>query len=413
MSGIDYRVSRTTSGLSVSGPAVDTNGSAGWHATELGHRRILLETEDSRKMMDPDKDGNGWSPIDIFADFVFGMHHRSWTGVVAVDNGSGVRKIYFSNGEIVFAASNVIDDRLGEIIYRQGTLTLDQLTDCSVQVSRTRKFGQILLQSGIFNNVQLWEALRAQVREIVQSIFTVEQVYFEMVRGPNKAPTEVVFTEGTRDFLESTYGYGCMFRDFASRIGPECQLEVVEFDRVRSSFKEGTFAGDFIRMAQSAGSVDELLRASKLTETNTLASLMAFIHLGMCTITPAEESKIHRDRAHLAKLKSKLDIYEIMLAEVQKAFGQARQVFPVADIRRLIRSVDSDRVSSFLLGRGGEITRDSVDRMFSQCQSTHGRTNYFTLRMDCLIQFLLQLTGDTLPYEVAKEIRGHYRKLIQ
>jgi hypothetical protein len=412
MAESDYRVEKTDSGYSVSGPILDRLGDRLWEASELGSDRIMLEPQDSRKSMVPNKDGSGWSPIDIFADFVFGMHHRSWSGVVAVDTGTGVKKIFFSDGEIVFAAANVIDDRLGEIIYRQGMLTLDQLTDCSVQVSRTRKFGQLLLSNNIFNNVQLWDALKAQVREIVRSIFTVEQVYFEMVKGRNSAPTEVVFTEGTREFLEVSYGYGCMFRDFVSRIGPECMVEVLEFEKIRTVYQEGTFIGDFVGMMKASRYVRDLLLASKLTNANTYAALMSLVHMGVCTISPLDEGRGHRDRGHLAKFRSKLDVYSIVLTEVHKAFAAAKQPFPVSDVRKLVRSVDSDQVSSILLNKNGEITRGSVERMFSQCQSTHGRSGYYTIRLDCLIQFLLQLTGDNLPWEAAKEIREHYRKLI-
>src|SRR5690606_26109535 len=99
------------------------------------------------------------------------------------------------NGDIVFAASNVIDDRLGEVIYRQAKITLDELTTSAALVSKKQKFGQVLLNNRVFTNRHLWDALKCQVAEIIRSVFMVSDVYVELKEGKGLAPTEVIFED--------------------------------------------------------------------------------------------------------------------------------------------------------------------------------------------------------------------------
>ncbi len=406
-----YLVEKTSNGLTVAGPLADRNDGKPWRAVEVGADRLLLEHEDSKRPMLKNNEGLGNVPIEAFADIILGLHCGAWSGVVSVDTGKGVKKLFFSEGEIVFAASNLIDDRLGEIIYRQEMLTLDQLTMCSAQVTRSKKFGQVLLQSRIFNNLQLWDALRAQVQEIVRSIFAFDSVYFELAKGRGLAPTELSFATGTKNVLVESIGYGHMFRAFAGRLSPTTVIEIMDYDKVRSVYGAETFIGDFVLMIRSAKSFGELLSVSKLTKINTAAVLMSLVHLGVCAIDSAAEEVAQRDWAHLAKLKLRIDIYAIILADVQKSFAAAQLPFPAADIRRLVRVVDSDLMSSLLLNRNGEITRLSVECMVSQCRSGSDRSGYFISLIDSLIRFVLQVAGDNLPSDAAKRARDHYRNL--
>src|SRR5690606_3773150 len=117
-----------------------------------------------------------------------------------------------------FARSNIIDDRLGEVIYRWDAISLDQLAESAVKVTRVRKFGQVLLTSGIFSTVDLWNALKMQVRDIVRSIFLVPRVYVEIEGASRPAPSEVVFPEGTSTLIHESYSFGCMLREFIERL---------------------------------------------------------------------------------------------------------------------------------------------------------------------------------------------------
>ena len=92
--------------------------------------------------------------------------------MVSVRTHQADKTIYIHQGQIVFATSSLIDDRLGEVIYRRGLITLDQMTEASVKVTRKLKFGRVMIESNIFNCIDLWDGLKLQVLCIVQVYFS-------------------------------------------------------------------------------------------------------------------------------------------------------------------------------------------------------------------------------------------------
>src|SRR4030042_2237215 len=57
---------------------------------------------------------------------LIGLHDANKTGILAVRTPGFIKKIYIEKGEVVFAASNWKDDRLGEVLLKAGKITLQQ-----------------------------------------------------------------------------------------------------------------------------------------------------------------------------------------------------------------------------------------------------------------------------------------------
>lgn len=409
MAEMDYSVREHNNGILLEGPLFAGPSNEGWAAKELGLNRVLIQPKDSQTQMGNGNYGNVWCSVDAFADLLFGLHHRRWNGAVVVDTGLGIKKVFFDHGHIVFATTSNIDERLGEIIYRKGMLTLDDLMNCSVQVTKKDKFGQILLRDGVFSNSQLWVALKAQVKEIVRSIFMVNHVYFELNPDAPPAPTEVVYLEGTEELIDSCYGYGCMFRDFASRISLSSKVIVPDYEEIIQKMSAESFDADLLTMVHEHKQVGKILESSKLMQASTLGSLMDLVNQGYCFIDPYSKSSMKLDSSNLADLRGRLDAYALTLQDVRKAFTIESVRLPVEDIRSMADDLDNDRSFTLFIDDQGEITHGSIERIFSQCKTVYKRARYFEQRVRLLTLFLLQIAGDNLPYESAKQIRQSCR----
>ena len=94
------------------------------------------------------------------------------TGAAIFGLGTTVKKVYISEGEIVFAMSNVIDDRLGECLIRIGALTHEQ-RDLSLQTSLAigKKLGAVLIESKLITSQQLVAGVSHQIKQITISVF--------------------------------------------------------------------------------------------------------------------------------------------------------------------------------------------------------------------------------------------------
>lgn len=404
--------------LSVEGDIFGSTQGVQWRVEPLADGTFVLQTEAAQKTMRgnvPAGDAGDSSIArcsqEVFADFMYGLSRRRWSGAVSCDVGQGIKRVYFDRGEIVFAASNMMDDRLGEVIYRDGMITLDELTDSAVKVDRNSKFGQVLLSNGTFTNVDLWLALKRQVQDIVYSIFISPSIYVELHAGRNLAPTHVVFDMGTERLLDEAIGFGLMARDFISRLDDTTQILPGYNPEAATIAPKGTFAGDLLDLLNSgSGRLDEVVKASKLTHSNTLIALMGLSSQGLCDVE-FKRKEAHNSDPQLAPIKSKMDLYSLILREVKSAFAADGRPFPVREVQTFAWSVGGGWVSPIFLDEEGEISAGSHMAMYAQCQNNPHRVRHFEIRLESLLQFLLQLAGDNLSTERSRGIRRHYREI--
>ncbi len=98
------------------------------------------------------------------------------SGDLEVRSGKVVKTVYFDHGRIVFAASNMRKDRLGEALLGLGRITDEEYTRASALMStdRRRRFGEALVQSGVMDKMEVGSAVSRQVKQIVISLFGLE-----------------------------------------------------------------------------------------------------------------------------------------------------------------------------------------------------------------------------------------------
>jgi len=110
------------------------------------------------------------------------------TGVLILKGKKVTKKIYFENGEIVFAASTLPEERLGDILLKEGTISEEQYQQSAARIEPGKRQGKVLVEMGVIPPESLWKAVCLQVEEIVHSLFTWERGYFEFLEG--SLPTE-------------------------------------------------------------------------------------------------------------------------------------------------------------------------------------------------------------------------------
>lgn len=392
---------------------LDAEAESKWGVMQLDQRHVLLSLGDGAASVLKAPTSFGSCPSGVFRDFLLGLNVAHFSGVLAVDSGFGQKRLFFDHGQIVFAGSNIMDDRLGEVIFREARISLDELTDSAAQVTKSRKFGQVLIAGSIFTNTELWLALKLQVRQIIRSLFMAEQVFFEMESGHGLAPTQVVFQESMQELITECYSFGCAFRSFLSKLKSDSQVALtVSGEKLKSEQAEGTFMADFIGLLGQESHVQSLLNASKLIDPYTVATLLNLVNQGLCRVTP-EVDEGRRNVPHLAPLRGKVDALTYVLSAVRKGFEGAHKNLPIADLRTFAAALNPDGFASIYLDEHGALTKDCIGGMFSQCIANTGRIAYFDRALESLIQFLLQVAGDNLEYKVASGIRQDYRAVTQ
>ena len=106
------------------------------------------------------------------ADVLSLIHNSGKSGFLYFRRESHEKSVYLHRGEVVFASSNQIVDRIGECLLRSGVITLEQLRDAESSHSRAERFGKVLVQKGLLTPRGLWDGVKAQVEDIVRSLFS-------------------------------------------------------------------------------------------------------------------------------------------------------------------------------------------------------------------------------------------------
>jgi hypothetical protein len=184
-------------------------------ATALPWDRDLVLTADVRAF-----------PI---ADLLNLVHAAGKSGFLFFQGGGHEKSVYLHRGEVVFAASNQTVDRLGECLLRMGAIDVGELREARRRYAPPELFGKILVERGILTPRDLWNAVKAQVEEIVRSLFSYDAgnvLFFEGEVKPDNVvrlalPTRRLVAEGLRRRDE-------LLRFLAHVESPRVELEALE-----------------------------------------------------------------------------------------------------------------------------------------------------------------------------------------
>lgn len=124
-------------------------------------------------------------------DIVSTAYRNRLDGILTLRKEATERILYLKHGQLVFARSNVLDERLGEKLVRWGHLTYRDLYHCSRLIRPGRRLGMILVEQGLLTPDQLVRAVYSQVRDIVWSAFAMDDGQFIYERG-TYLPSEVI-----------------------------------------------------------------------------------------------------------------------------------------------------------------------------------------------------------------------------
>jgi curved DNA-binding protein CbpA len=119
------------------------------------------------------------------------------------------KNLYFSEGNLCFAKTNVLNERLGEILFKIGKINQTQFGDISKLLSGQKdKIGNIMVKNNFISQKDLYFGLIQQVRVIALSTFSLTSGEWEFSSALPDIPEDskvkielpVIFSEGIQQF---------------------------------------------------------------------------------------------------------------------------------------------------------------------------------------------------------------------
>ena len=96
------------------------------------------------------------------------------TGELTIKGENFEKSLYFSQGDLCFARTNVLHERLGEVLFKIGKIDKTQFWDIHKLISgQKEKIGRVLVLNNFISQKDLFNGLIHQVHEIALSTFAL------------------------------------------------------------------------------------------------------------------------------------------------------------------------------------------------------------------------------------------------
>jgi len=257
-------------------------------------------------------------------DILMGLQRGTRTGILEVVSGSAVKKIYIKNGDMIFAASNLIDDRLGERLVKKGRISVEQFNLASQRLLETgEKLGKILVDMSCMSPHELYQEVREQVEEIILSIFEIEEGDFEFREGSLSEENLVTLIISAANII-----YRGMKRiksyNYIKHLFP-CPGDVLAVSQQPMNIFQSVSLDDedkqILHAMNGHDPLSKLLAQFSDNDFETLKSISAFLSLGIVTIK--EQGDAPADVSAIDILEGQDDgSPEEFLAEVDELYTQ-------------------------------------------------------------------------------------------
>ena len=202
------------------------------------------------------------------ADVLGDIHQRRRTGILHVESGSSSKRVYFHEGAIVFANSDVESDRLGRFLIRGGIIDESTYESASSAMERSgQRLGRALVDAGQLSEDRVESLVAEQVQEIIFSMFrwTAGHYGFEALEPAVEKDlhldlsTEEIILDGVRKMVSDETIRGA----------------IGSLDRVPSLATSDALVGGDVTLSPSEGYV-----LSRIDGQTSVAELMAICSMG-------------------------------------------------------------------------------------------------------------------------------------
>ena len=136
-------------------------------------------------------------------DFIGFLANGYETGVLTVASGHIERSLYFYKGDVVWAASTVLDDRFGQFLLQRGRISQEQLSTVTNQTGNTR-IGRLCVDRGYLSPHELWSLVQDQLRQIFDRMLIMERGMWSFARVSSEVLAESQIHFSTQGLLVDT-----------------------------------------------------------------------------------------------------------------------------------------------------------------------------------------------------------------
>src|SRR6478609_6794395 len=210
------------------------------------------------------------------------LGQTGWRGELVVLDGDDARSVFFDQGNVVGASTNVEAERLGSVLYRYGVLDEGGRDRILAEVKDGKRFGAAAIELGVLKQDQIYAYISKQVDEIVFATLTVGDGTFFFLDGFDEARLVSRHTVSANALLMDGVTRLDEMRYFRLKI-PSAEHVPVRNDG-RSAPESGLLAA--YEGVDGRSSIGEIGRASGLGEFEITKQIYGLVQAGHVSMHP-------------------------------------------------------------------------------------------------------------------------------
>lgn len=106
------------------------------------------------------------------------------SGILSFSNPIYEKRLYLSEGKVIYASSQDPDERLGENLLKRGLITVEQYLKSASLIKPGRRQGEILIDLAYITSDEMVEGVRNQIYDIVYSLFNWRDGHYTLSLEP-------------------------------------------------------------------------------------------------------------------------------------------------------------------------------------------------------------------------------------
>src|SRR4029453_10144765 len=249
------------------------------------------------------------------------------TGILTLVPGGARKALYLKDGRIVFASSNLPNDRLGEILIREGKITVEEYEASIRSLSGGKRQGKVLVEMGALSPKDLWEGVQFQVKEIVYTVFQWDEGQFHFEESSLPEKERITVDLDVRDLIP----VGIRRIDAGSSIQGRYAEGDTLFERGDGQAASALepYERHVLSLVDGERSVLEICRESEIGDNETLKVLYALLCTGLMRIKGRKVYALDQDFVPEDSIHSVLSAFNQMYAYLFRYM--VREVGPIAE----------------------------------------------------------------------------------
>ncbi len=356
-----------------------------------------------------------WGEIhddELVIDLVGFLHQSRRTAVLTVVHDNVRKSVYFRDGSAIAASSDQDEDRFGDIMFRRGMISREQLDGALDEVDPgKKKIGNVLLQRGHITTGDLWKVIKLQIEEILYSVLLFTEGKFTVAAyDPAQVPTrtaidtQFVVLEGLRRKDELIHLQSQM---------PGASEVIARTGLTTNARLEGA-EQRLLALVDGRRSVEQVFHDSGLGAFGATRALYRLMQLGI--VAQATEVEPGEAGGGGTSVGAIISGYNHAYARIQTALEQAHAGGSYrGGFRTFFRDADEEVAALFEDITPGPDGRVSSQRLMTNLKVSKARDKLFILRrgLGDYLRFMLFVAREALPFDRVEGLASEVRDLVR